>query len=164
MSWRTFFLFLHIMSAIIAFGPTFAFGILGAMGAKEPMHGNFALRASKVIGNRLVDPFAFAVGVLGVVLIFVGEWNLWANEWLIAAIAMYVVALAFSLFVMDRWLKQMIQASGGAEGAVPDPAALARIPALARKAQFGGTFLALLLAAIVLMMVWKPGVCQGPTC
>jgi hypothetical protein len=47
---------------------------------------------------------------------------------------------------------------------VPDPAALARIPALARKAQFGGTFLALLLAAIVLMMVWKPGVCQGPTC
>ncbi|HEX9890969.1 MAG TPA: DUF2269 family protein [Actinomycetota bacterium] len=164
MSWRTFFLFLHILAAIIAFGPTFAFGILGAMGAKEPMHGNFALRVSKVIGNRLVDPFAFAVGAIGVVLIFVGEWDLFANEWLLVAIALYLFALAFSLFVQDRWLKEMIRLSGGQEGTMPQAEDLARIPALARKAQAGGMLLALLLVAILLMMVWKPGACAGTGC
>ena len=41
----TLFLFLHVGAAIIAFGPTFAFPVIGGMAAKEPMHGNFAIRA-----------------------------------------------------------------------------------------------------------------------
>ena len=40
-------MFLHVGAAIIAFGPTFAFPILGAMGGKEPMFANFATRASE---------------------------------------------------------------------------------------------------------------------
>lgn len=164
MDWRTFFLFLHILAAIIAFGPTFAFGILGAMGAKEPMHGNFALRVSHVIGNRLVGPFAIAVGAIGVVLIFVGEWNLFANEWLLTAIALYLFSLIFSITVQNRWLKEMIRLSGGQEGAMPQPEDLARIPALAKKAQVGGILLSVTLATIVLMMVWKPGACAGAGC
>ena len=46
-----FFLFLHVLGAIVAFGPTFAFSIIGAMGGKEPQHANFATRVSATISR-----------------------------------------------------------------------------------------------------------------
>ncbi len=65
-------LFLHVLGAIIAFGPTFAFPIIGAMGGKEPQHANFATRAAHLVGQRLDEPLADhvrrargEVGVLG---------------------------------------------------------------------------------------------------
>ena len=44
-------LFLHIGGAIVAFGPTFAFPILGPMAGKEPQHANFALRFQRSGGD-----------------------------------------------------------------------------------------------------------------
>ena len=40
-------LFAHVLGAIIAFGPTFSSPIIGRMGARERVHGNFAMRVSK---------------------------------------------------------------------------------------------------------------------
>ena len=34
-------LFLHVIGAIIAFGPVFSFPLIGAAGGREPMHANF---------------------------------------------------------------------------------------------------------------------------
>ena len=45
-------LFLHVLGAIIAFGPTFAFPIIGAMGGAEPQHANFATRVTARISER----------------------------------------------------------------------------------------------------------------
>ena len=46
------FLLLHIGGAIVAFGPTFAFPLIGSMGAAEPQHANFALRINERISSR----------------------------------------------------------------------------------------------------------------
>ena len=46
------------MGAIVAFGPTFAFSFIGAMGGAEPQHANFATRVSLTISSRLVYPMA----------------------------------------------------------------------------------------------------------
>ena len=43
-------LFLHVMGAILAFGPTFAYSIMGAMAGREPQHANFSAR--QVGGDR----------------------------------------------------------------------------------------------------------------
>ena len=48
----TLFLFLHILSAIVAFGPTFVFPIIGAMSSKEPAHGNFGVRINEIVTDR----------------------------------------------------------------------------------------------------------------
>ena len=37
-------LFLHVMGAILAFGPTFAYSIMGSMAGREPQHANFSAR------------------------------------------------------------------------------------------------------------------------
>ena len=50
-------LFLHVLGAIVAFGPTFAFPFIGALGGAEPQHANFATRVSPHPGGstRLPD-------------------------------------------------------------------------------------------------------------
>ena len=63
-------LFLHIMGAIIAFGPPFSFMILGPMSGREPSHTNFALRYQEAVSKRLILPLAVFQGVTGVLLIW----------------------------------------------------------------------------------------------
>ena len=64
------FLFLHVMGAILAFGPTFAYSIMGSMAGKEPQHANFSARQTEAIGSKLVYPLAIFQGITGVLLIW----------------------------------------------------------------------------------------------
>ncbi len=57
-----FLLFLHVMGAILAFGPTFAFSFMGAMAAREPQHANFSARQTALVSKRLVYPLAIFQG------------------------------------------------------------------------------------------------------
>jgi len=95
------FLFLHVIGAIVAFGPGFAAAVAGAMVAREPQHANFATRVSATIGDRLVKPLAILQGITGVLLIWFSGRNLLGSEsqWLILSIVLYLIALYFSLFI-----------------------------------------------------------------
>ena len=68
-----FFLFLHVLGAILAFGPTFAYSIMGSMAGKEPQHANFSSRQVAAIGNKLVYPLAIFQGITGVLLLIARE-------------------------------------------------------------------------------------------
>jgi hypothetical protein len=167
MSWRTFVLFLHIIAAIAAFGPSMAYGLIATLGQKEPLHAHFALRTILRIENRLATPMAIVVPILGVILIFLGDWVFLESEWLIIASAMYAFAFFFGVFWVDRWLGKMIKLSEGLAGTPqtgehvgPGPEFLS----LTRKVQVGGPLLGVLLVVMVLLMVWKPGGCQVGPC
>jgi len=67
------FLFAHILGAIIAFGPSFTMPIIGAMGGREREHGNFTLRLGERIGKIQILPLAILQGFTGLGLIIVGE-------------------------------------------------------------------------------------------
>src|SRR5687768_5591227 len=90
-------LFLHIGGAILAFGPTFTFPILGPMAGKEPQHVNFALRFQRAVATRLIVPLALFQGVTGLLLIWKANWNLFTTYWLLAGIVLYVMALVLSI-------------------------------------------------------------------
>jgi uncharacterized membrane protein len=150
-------LFLHVLGAIIAFGPTFAFPIIGAMGGKEPQHANFATRASHVVGQRLVEPLAISMAITGVGMILVTGRNLAdrGNWWLGIAIVIYVIALSFSLLVQNRNVARII----GLTSAPPPPGASGpppELPPLVKRVQQGGMFLTVAIVAIVFLMVVKP--------
>lgn len=161
------FLLLHVLGAIIAFGPTFAFPIIGAMGGREPMHANFASRVSHTVNDRLVEPVAASMAVTGVAMIWAAGIDVLAaeNRWLLVAIVIYVFALAFALFVQRPVGKRIIELSGGDRGAPaapppsadgapggPPPALAAAVAATQRN----GMILTLALVAIVFLMVVKP--------
>ncbi|HJP89088.1 MAG TPA: DUF2269 family protein [Candidatus Limnocylindrales bacterium] len=153
-------LFLHVLGAIVAFGPSFlAFPAIGAMGGKEPMHGNFALRVSETIAKR-VWPLALIQGVTGVLLILVGGFDLTKAIWLDVAIVLYLGALAFSYFRQTPTLHKLIEMSStpppppapGTAPSGPPPAFMA----LVKQLQQGGMILGLLVVVIVFLMVTKP--------
>jgi hypothetical protein len=162
MSWYQFVLFLHILVAIMAFGPTFIFGIIAATGAKEPAHSNFAVRLSHILATRWVTPLAVVMPGLGALLIFLGKWDLWESEWLLISIAIYIQAFFFALLFMDRWEARLIELT--AEPAAGGPGAVSggqgpppEVASLVKRLRIGGALLGLDVLAMLLLMVWKPG-------
>lgn len=148
-------LFAHVLGAIVAFGPTFAFAMIGAMGGKEPQHANFGTRVSAHISERLVIPLAVVQGVTGVLLIILGGYDLLATGWLLVAIVLYVAAISYSLLIQKRHVARVIELTSsppppGASG--PPPELLTQVKSVQR----GGMILGTLIVLIVFLMVVKP--------
>jgi uncharacterized membrane protein len=158
MSWLfPWLLFLHVLGAILAFGPTFSFAIIGGMAGREPQHANFATRATQAVGSRLVEPLAISMAVTGVGLILVTGRNLAdrSNWWLGIAIVIYAIALTFSLAVQSRDVKRIIALTSappppGASGPPPE------LPPIVKRVRRGGMFVGLAVIVIVFLMVVKP--------
>ncbi len=155
------FLFLHIGGAIVAFGPTFAFPIIGAMGGKEPQHVNFAIRLTYRLSERMVLPVAIWVGLTGIALIWRSGHSV-TEVWLGLGILFYVIALSISLFVMLPNARALIAATSGppptpAPGSALPSGPPAHLVALIKRQQMAGMVVSLLIVLIVIMMVFKPG-------
>jgi len=150
-------LFLHVLGAIVAFGPTFAFPFIGAMGGGEPQHGNFAVRVSNTLAHRLVYPIGITLPITGVAMILVRGINpidrpFW---WLSVAIVLYVIAYGYSFFFQSKLIGRVIEMTStppppGASGPPP------QLLALVARIQLGGKVTTVLLLAIIFLMVVKP--------
>jgi predicted integral membrane protein DUF2269 len=150
-------LFLHVLGAIVAFGPTFAFSFIGAMGGGEPQHANFATRVSHTIAARLVYPIGITLPITGAGMILVAGINPLAREhwWLALGIVLYIIAYGYSFFVQRQLVDRVIELSS----TPPPPGAAgppAELMATVKRIQRGGMALGLLLVAIVFVMVVKP--------
>jgi uncharacterized membrane protein len=149
-------LFLHVMGAILAFGPTFAYSIMGAMAGREPQHANFSARQVAAIGNKLVYPLAIFQGVTGVLLIMASGRDLSSasERWLGISIVLYAMTLTYALTVQRSALHHLIEMTSTppAPGSPPNP----EIPATVKKIQRGGMFMGLVVVIIVFLMVVKP--------
>jgi hypothetical protein len=150
-------LFLHVLAAIVAIGPNFAFSTIRALGRGEPQHANFGTRASHAISMRLVYPIGLVIPATGISMILILGLDLTARAfwWLDAAILSYAGVYLYSFFVQRRVIEEIIEMTGSppAPGSGGPPPALV---ALAARAQRGGTAMLILLAAVVLLMVVKP--------
>ena len=152
-------LFLHVLGAIVAFGPTFAFRFIGAMGGGEPQHANFATRVSETLSHRLVYPIGITLPITGAAMILVRGYNpldrpFW---WLGLAIVLYIIAYGYSYFFQGKLVAQVIAMTS----APPPPGASGPPPqlrALVTRIQNGGKALSVLLVAIIFLMVVKPTV------
>jgi uncharacterized membrane protein len=148
-------LFLHVFGAIVAFGPVYAFPIIGAMGGKEPQHANFATRVSDMISKQRVVPLAIFQGITGVGLILVTGINLLATPWLLIGIVLYLITISYNFFVQMPTTKKIIEMTS----APPPPGSSGPPPellALIRRVQLGGMFSGIMVVVIVLFMVIKP--------
>jgi hypothetical protein len=162
--WFVFWLTLHILLVIVAFGPSFAFGIITGLARKEPMHMPFVIRYIETVSERMTLPLAAVIPFTGVGLIFSapGEINLWKSEWLVIAIVLYTAAFFYSLLVQLPTERRLIKVMAGMPpGPPPAGEPPPEIAALAKKLQTGGILLTLLIVSILILMVWQPGNCQG---
>jgi hypothetical protein len=172
------FLFLHVMGAIVTFGPTFVFPLIARQAQRAPQHGHFAALVSDVIERRVVIPGAIVQGITGVGLILIlgADLTSQAYRWLLAGITLYVIAILYAVLVQAPASEKMVHLTAGGpppgpppEGAAPEgapagsppgppPGPPPEIAATARKLQRGGMLLSVLIVLIVILMVAKPGV------
>lgn len=158
-------LFLHVIAAIVAFGPTFAFPIIAKLGQQNPQHGLFAVELSERIETRMTIPLALTMPVTGVAMILVTGISPFTNFWLGTAIILYTIAILYAWFIqvpavreMAGLLRQMSAAPGGSPAGAPAGAPAgppSRLVDVGQKIERGGQFLAVLVVVIVLLMVTK---------
>jgi hypothetical protein len=150
-------LVLHIGGAIIAFGPTFTFPIIGSMSGAEPMHANFAVRVSERIEERLVIPLALFQAVTGVLLIWTVGLNIFVHLWLLLGIVLYVIAMGIALGNQLPTTRKLVEATRNPPPAPPPgtPAPSGpppHIAAMIKRIQTGGIALTVLLILIIILM------------
>jgi uncharacterized membrane protein len=154
-SYYEFLFLIHVAGAIIGFGPTFAFSVLGPRAGQAGPNGGVAIMESMVaIERRLVLPVALVTQPLtGVLMIF--ERNLDADffgqEWLVWAIVLYAVTLYVSLFQNTPTIDRMIHLAKGGEAGTPE------FGKLSMKAARLGMAMTLSLVVIIYLMIIKPG-------
>jgi hypothetical protein len=150
------FLFLHVIGAIVAFGPGFAAAVAGAMVAKEPQHANFFARTQVAIGMKLVTPAAISMLITGILMIWVLGYEaiVGGKLWLTVAVILYLIAIGYSLAVQAPAGRRLVALTETppAPGSPPPP----ELPATAKRVRTGGIFLSTLVVIIVFLMVVKP--------
>ena len=151
---HNFLLTLHIMGAIIGFGPTFVFPLVGSLAKKEGAPAAWLIRVNHLIEHRMTIPVATLVQPgtgAGLIIISHGAYAPFerSGRWLLVALCVYVVAYFFAVFPERLWVSKSLHlAEAGDFG--PEFASTAQ------KVERGGMFLTVLLLFIIVMMVTKP--------
>lgn len=147
-------LLIHVAGAIIGFGPTFTFALLGPMAGKAGPQGGLAiLEAMEAIEKKLVVPVAiFVQPTSGLALIFAAGYNqsFFSHYWLWIGIVLYAIAFYLAIFGQNKRLARLIEL---AKAGPPTPEFIAT----AKKVAQMGPIITVLLLTIIVLMVTKPG-------
>ena len=157
MEWLgTLFLYLHISSVIIGFGPSIAFPFFGAKAAEEPEHGNFVLRVTKWTSDKVVEPVAAFVFLTGVGLILARGYNPLEQLWVGVAIVLFIITFAYANLGQAAIVRKMIALTEGPPPADAPPGPPPGFVELSQRAARGGMFMTLMIFVILFLMVFKP--------
>lgn len=158
MNWFLFWLFLHILAAVIAFGPTFVFPIIGRLLADSPQHMRFAVELMHRMETRLVIPLALSMVISGSGLIWVANLDFFHTAYLIVAVVLYFAAVGISLGVLLPNTRKLLDLIGHAEASSTLPASPPQgVTRLVRSSQMFGGITTVLFLAIIFLMIVQPG-------
>ena len=152
MNWVLFWLVLHILAAIIAFGPIFVFPLVGTLAAKNPKHIAFAVAVNHAIEKRLVTPVGATMLISGSGLIWSANVNFFTTPYLIVAVVFYLTALGLGTAVLGPNTEKMMALVEG-----DGPPDQGKLMPLILTNQRVGAFSTVLFLAIVLLMIIQPG-------
>lgn len=141
----------HVLLAIVAVGTNVTYGIWLARAARQPQHLGWALRGVKFLDDRVANPSYIGLAVVGVLLVLTGPWE-FEMAWIAVSIGLYVVMAVVGFALYSPTLSRQIRVyeTDGPES--PEFAALTS------RGSMLGILLAVIVVAIIVLMVVKPGV------
>jgi uncharacterized membrane protein len=141
---------LHILLAIVAVGLNISYGIWQARAAREPEHIGYALRGIKFLDDRVANPAYAGLLVVGIILVLIGPFE-FTTFWVAVAIGLYLAMGAIAILLYSPTLKRQIAAyeAGGPQSS--------EFRALGARGRMIGIILAVIVIAIIVLMVVKPG-------
>ena len=141
---------LHVLLAIVAVGFNMSYGIWQARASREPQHMGYALRGIKFLDDRVANPAYVALAVVGVILVLIGPYD-FEDLWVAVAIGLYLVLVVVGLALYSPTLKRQIASYEAGGGNTSEFAALTV------RSRILGAVLGLVVIAIIVLMVVKPG-------
>jgi uncharacterized membrane protein len=152
-------LFLHIVSAIVAFGATFAFPIIDMTVRRVDVRSLPVWNeVQNQIGYKLITPGATLVLITGI-YIAADRWDKAGSFWFAAAgvIVIVLLGLGHGFFAPNARRMRDQAKEDLAAGAADTGRMSAAYEALAARTRSVGILSSLLVLVAVLLMVWKPG-------
>jgi Predicted integral membrane protein (DUF2269) len=152
-------LFVHIASAVIAFGVTFAYPIIGMVIRRSDLRALPVFhQVQGALASKLITPGAIVVLLTGVYMAS-DRWDHFGGAWFAAAGVIVIVLLGLGHgFFRPTGRKMYAQATADlAAGAAERGAMSAEYEALAGRVRLVGILTSLLILIALLLMVWKPG-------
>jgi uncharacterized membrane protein len=159
-------LLLHILCAIVGFGTVFLNGLYGAQAKRRPGPGGLAIQEANLFVSKIAEYFIYAVFILGIGLVSMSDdaWK-FSQTWIWLAMLLYIVGIGVSHGVLFPNAKKMRDLAAEMVAAGPPPAdappgpppQVAEMERRGKTLGAASTFLHLLLVAILVLMIWKPG-------
>jgi len=156
----TFVLFVHIASAVIAFGATFAYPLIEATLQRVDLR---ALpgwhEAQNQVGHKLITPGAILILITGIYLVSTDRWEGVGGFWFSAAGGIVVVLLGLGHgFFAPNARRRRDQARTDLDAGAAERGQMSETyAALSRRTMPVGILSSLLVLLALLLMVWKPG-------
>jgi uncharacterized membrane protein len=158
-------LFAHVLGAVLAFGPTYAYGTYAGLAAQEggPVR-SFNDRARALVNRRMVLPGTYVVLLSGIGIIWVLDypWLSPSARWLQVSIVLFLGMIAWNLVVSRRRQARiatlMAEARAAAPADGPPAAPSPEVVDLIRKVRRDGKAMGIVVIAILFLMVVKPQV------
>ena len=148
-----FFLFLHLIAVVVGFGGVLLNGLYGAQAKKRPGPGGLAIaEANYFVTSKVAEKAIYLIPLFGFALVGVSDsaWE-FSQTWIVLSLVLYAIGLANAQFILAPTAAKMIDMM---RAGPPDPA---QMEAAGKRLAAAGSFGHLLFAAIMVMMIWKPG-------
>lgn len=158
-------LFAHVLGAVLAFGPTYAYGTYAGLAAQEGGAArSFNDKARTLVNKRMVMPGTYVVLVSGVLMIWALNypWTSQSARWLQLSIVLFVGMLAYNMVVsrrrQERIAALMAQARTTAPAGGPPPAPTPEMLGIIKAIRRDGKIMGVIVIVILFLMVVKPQV------
>jgi len=151
---------LHVMAAIVVFGPTFAFPLIQITAEKAfPRNLPFAWEIIRKIDHAVVTPGVLLVLATGIYQWSEGSWDLGRDQWLSISLGLLIVLYVLSFFTFHPSERKAIAASEAMVAAAGSNAEVEfsdEYRAATKVVNIAGPIYSLLTLFIVYLMVVKP--------
>jgi hypothetical protein len=160
--WYKFWLLCHILTAIVGLGAVMLNGLYAAQAQKRPGPPGRAIAEANFAVSKIAEYFIYAIFVFGVILVLAShELFKFSQTWVWLAMLLYIVAMGISHGVMTPGTKRVLALLNEMEQGPPPaggpPPQAAALEATGKKLAAGGMALNLIVVAILILMIWKPG-------
>jgi uncharacterized membrane protein len=142
-------LVIHLLTVIVGIGGVMLNGLYGNEAKKAgPNGGNAVVRANHSV-TTIAEYVIYLIPVTGILMVIKDpRWD-FSDAWVSMSIALYIIAIGVAHAVLIPGSKRMIELTQ----APPTP----EVDAVGKRLAVAGTINNLIVVALVVLMVWKPG-------
>ena len=155
--WIKVFLFLHVMGAIAALGPTLTYGLWVSLAERADASTRaFTLNSISWLDGHLPTPAYIAQAITGVFLIALQGWSFFHTGWLVVGVAIYIALTITAIAEYGPAFRRQRTLADAIAADPTDERAAAAYEAAAHTSTTYGAAVTVLTVIVVFLMVWKP--------